>query len=174
MKRWVCDTGPLLHLHQAGLLELLPGMGQIATAPAVANEWRRLVPDMAHTAWPSWLSENTLSVRALEVARNWGRAGLLDSGEAEALALAQETNSEGFVTDDTAAREMAAALGFEVSGSLGVVLSAAAREANDRVEAFAALERLQNRSTLWLSAKVRKEARLALERIVETRGHKAQ
>lgn len=135
---------------------------------------RRLVPDSAHAAWPSWLFEDVLSERALDVAQNWVRAGLLDNGEAEALALAQEQGSEGFVTDDAAAREMAVALGFEVSGSLGVILRAAARGAVSPIEAFDALERLQNRSTLWLSAKVRDEARIALERIVETRGSQPQ
>jgi predicted nucleic acid-binding protein len=174
VKRWVCDTGPLLHLHQAGLLELLPGMGQISTSPAVANEWRRLAPDVAHVAWPSWLSEETLSRNALAVAENWVKAGLLDSGEAEALALAKERDSNGFATDDAAAREMAVALGFDVSGSLGVILSAAARGAMGAAEAFDALERLRNNSTLWLSAKVRNEAHIALERIVQARGGQIQ
>jgi len=169
VKHWICDTGPLLHLHQAGLLELLPRMGQISTAPAVAQEWRRLEPGVAHAAWPSWLFEETLSKEALVIARNWVLAGLLDSGEAEALALAQERDSEGFLTDDAAAREMAVALGFEVSGSLGVVLSAVARGVVSVAEAFGTLEKLQTRSTLWLSTKVRKEARIALERIVEKR-----
>jgi predicted nucleic acid-binding protein len=95
---------------------------------------------------------------------------LLDIGEAETLAMAQEANSDGLLTDDAAAREMAVASGFQVSGSLGVVLSAAARGALGRIEASAALERLQNRSTLWLSAKVRQEGRIALDRILESQG----
>lgn len=167
MKRWVTDTGPLLHLHQAGFLELLPGMGEMLTPPAVASEWRRLAPDFAQAGWPVWLSEVALPKEALAVADNWMRAGLLDRGEAEALALARVTESTGIVTDDAAAREMAAALGFEVSGSLGVVLLAAARGVLDRGEAFGALERLESHSTLWLSARVRTEARAALERIIQ-------
>ena len=170
MTRWACDTGPLLHLHQAGLLELLPCMGQISTAAAVVSEWRRHAPEIIQTAWPSWLSEEMLSPKALAIAHNWVTSGLLDIGEAETLAMAQEANSDGLLTDDAAAREMAVALGLKVSGSLGVVLSAAARGVLGRIEAIAALERLQNRSTLWLSAKVRNEARIALDRILESRG----
>jgi predicted nucleic acid-binding protein len=72
--------------------------------------------------------------------------------------------SNWFLTDDTAARVLAASLGIEVHGSLGIVLWAAATRHLNRSEAEAALNGLAA-STLWLSARVLKEANEALDRI---------
>jgi len=92
------------------------------------------------------------------------KAGLLDPGEAEALALANQLHAEWLLTDDTAARLVASRLGLEVHGSLGVVLWAAAVGHFNRAEAEATLEALSNTS-LWLSARVLDEARGALRQI---------
>lgn len=91
----------------------------------------------------------------------------MHEGEAEVLAVACELRADGFLTDNAAAREMASALGFKVRGSLGVVLGAAAHGTLKSEMAFAALDALENRSALWLSARVRREAYASLVRIVE-------
>ena len=163
MKNFAADTGPLLHLEQAGLLDLIAGLGRAFTTPAVIDEWRRLGVSGSH----EWLSVEPVSATAATVAGAWMRSGLLHKGEAEVLAVACELRADGFLTDDAAAREMASALGFEVRGSLGVVLGAASRGMLKGESAFAALDALQSRSTLWLSARVRREAHAALRRIVE-------
>jgi predicted nucleic acid-binding protein len=54
------------------------------------------------------------------------RVGLLDAGQAEAIALARQLKANWFLTDDTAARVLSASFGLEVHGSLGIVLCAAA------------------------------------------------
>ncbi len=163
MKNFAADTGPLLHLEQAGLLDLLAGMGRVFTTSAVIDEWRRL--GVSET--PKWLTVKPVSANASAVAGSWIRSGLLHKGEAEVLAVACELKTDGFLTDDAAAREMASALGFEVRGSLGVVLGAASRGLLKAENAFAALDAMQSRSTLWLSARVRREAHAALRRILE-------
>ena len=164
MKNFAADTGPLLHLEQAGLLDLLAGIGRVFTTPAVINEWRRL--GVSET--PEWLlTVEPVSANASAVAGSWIRSGLLHKGEAEVLAVACELKTDGFLTDDAAAREMASALGLEVRGSLGIVLGAASRGLLKGEHAFAALDALQSRSTLWLSARVRREAHAAMRRIVE-------
>ena len=163
MKNFAADTGPLLHLEQAGLLDLLAGMGRVFTTSAVIDEWRRL--GVSET--PKWLTVEPVSANASAVAGSWIRSGLLHKGEAEVLAVACELKTDGFLTDDAAAREMASALGFEVRGSLGVVLGAASRGLLKGENAFAALDAMQSRSTLWLSARVRREAHAALRRILE-------
>jgi len=66
-----------------------------------------------------------------------------------------------FLTDDAAARLMAESLGMEVHGSIGVVLWAAAHRLIARIEAERPLTGLE-RSSLWMSPRVRAEARLAL------------
>ncbi len=164
MKNFAIDTGPLLHLEQAGLLDLISGMGRTFTTRTVMDEWRRLGVSTER----EWLAVEPVSANTAAMAGAWRISGLLHEGEAEVLAVACELRADGFLTDDAAAREMASALGFEVRGSLGVVLGAAARGTLQGEMAFAALEALESKSTLWLSARVRREAHTALRRIVET------
>jgi predicted nucleic acid-binding protein len=97
-------------------------------------------------------------------ATGWQQSGLLETGEAETIALALQLSATWLLTDDTAARVFATTLGFEVHGSLGIVLWAAARGHLSREEAAAALDRLAH-STLWISARVLVEARMALDRL---------
>lgn len=98
-------------------------------------------------------------------AQVWQQSGLLHVGEAQALALALQLQANWFLTDDTAARVLSSSLGIEVHGSLGVVLWAAAARHLDRSEAENALKGLAG-SSLWISARVLKEAREALDQIL--------
>ncbi len=155
MRRIVCDTAPLLSLQEANLLNLLPLAGRLYIPPAVKNELRTFDPI------PDWLGTATLSVSFEEEAQAWVRAGLLDVGEAEAIALARQLEADWLLTDDTAARLLARREGLEVHGSLGLVLWAAANRHFDLEAAQAALDSL-SRSSLWISARVMEEARQAL------------
>src|SRR5437660_467052 len=107
--------------------------------------------------------KNSLVEPNLNEAQTWQQSGILDPGEAEALALARQLQADWFLTDDTAARVMAASLGVEAHGSLGLVLWSAAThlerdEAEQRLDALVA-------SSLWISATVLAEARSALNRL---------
>jgi predicted nucleic acid-binding protein len=159
MKRLVADTGPVLHLHEAGALHLLPLIGEISLPPLVAAELRPRI-----SALPKWAKIQALSSTALECALEWRRAGLLHGGEAEALALAREFKADWFLTDDAAARLMAESLNVEVHGSIGVVLWAVASKLVKKSEAESFLIGLE-KSSLWMSLKVRIEARAALEKL---------
>jgi hypothetical protein len=163
MKLVVSNTGPLMHLSQANALDLMQLLGDIHIPPAVAAEAKRHVPSWA-SAMPAWIHLAPLPPTHAAQALAWEKAGLLDRGEAEALALTQQLNADWFLTDDTAARVLATSLGVEVHGSLGIVLWAAATGHLDRTAAEAALHGLAA-STLWLSPRVRKEAHDALEKI---------
>ncbi len=94
----------------------------------------------------------------------WQQAGLLDAGEADALALARQLNADWFLTDDERARLLGKQLGLEVHGSLGVVLWTAAVRLIERKEAEEAFERLAN-SSLWVSSAVLNEVKTALEEL---------
>lgn len=113
---------------------------------------------------PSWIQRLPLDPAHLEDARAWLQAGLLDPGEAQALALAEQIRADWLLTDDAAARTVAKQKGLEVHGSIGIVLWAAATDLLDREEAESALEAL-SRSSLWISGRVLEEAHSALERI---------
>jgi predicted nucleic acid-binding protein len=159
MKRLVADTGPVLHLHEAGALHLLPLIGETFLPPLVAAELRSRIP-----ASPKWLKVQAISSTAQARALEWRRAGLLHGGEAEALALARESKADWFLTDDAAARLMAESLNVEVHGSIGVVLWAAANRLVKKSEAELFLTGLE-KSSLWMSLKVRIEARATLEKL---------
>jgi predicted nucleic acid-binding protein len=160
---WIADTGPLLHLHQADLIELLHSDDDIRTTPAVVSEWSRRVRG---TTLPSWLKVEDPKRQELLLAEKWLAAGVLDQGEAESLAHAVFIRADGFLTDDTAAREFALGENLSVRGSLGVLLMAAARRRLPAETARAAWYRLANHSTLWISPALRREVDAAMERIL--------
>ena len=163
MRRIVSDTGPLLHLAEAGALRLLELTGDVLIPRQVAAEIAYLVPDWRT---PAWITLGPLLEPHSSEAIAWQHAGLLDAGEAEAMALARQIGADWLLTDDAAARLFGSALGMEVHGSLGILLWAAAAGHLDRIEAEASLSRLAA-SSLWLSVRVLEEARSALRRMFE-------
>jgi len=101
MKRLVADTGPLIHLHEAGSLHLLSLIGSVAFPPLVREELRLHAPALPPALPAQWRME-TLSPSAQQRAFAWQQAGLLHRGEAEALALAVAIKPDWFLTDDAA------------------------------------------------------------------------
>ncbi len=78
--------------------------------------------------------------------------------------MARQIAADWLLTDDAAARLFASELGLEVHGSLGVILWAAAMRLLERPAAEQALTQLAA-SSLWLSKRIQREARAALEEI---------
>jgi len=110
------------------------------------------------------MTVDTLTASYEDEAIAWQQAGLLDIGEAEAIALARQINAQWLLTDDAAARLFAQTIGLEVHGSLGIVLWAAAMKYLGRTEAEATLNRLAQ-SSLWVSARVLAQAKAALDQL---------
>lgn len=158
---WVADTGPVLHLAEAGALQLLPLLGEVVVPPAVRDEFGRLRPAESIATFGS-VRELTASSAAQAV--DWGKAGLVDRGEAEAIALARQIPADYFLTDDAAARLLATTLGLRARGSLGVILWLAGQRRISRNEAADYLERLAGTS-LWISPRILLEARTALKEL---------
>jgi predicted nucleic acid-binding protein len=153
-----------LHLSEAQSLDLLRIAGETFIPPSVAIEAKRYIPEW-HNDQPAWIVVTELVEPNLNEAQTWRQSGILDAGEAEALALARQLHADWFLTDDTAARVMAASLAVEAHGSLGLVLWSAAThlqrdEAEQKLDALVA-------SSLWISAAVVAEARSALNRLFD-------
>lgn len=165
MKLFVADTGPLIHLQQIGALDLLPKIGEIWTTPMVLEELRRHVPEFQTASIPNWLHLAEPSTSARSQAAHWIQAGLLDAGEAEALAYASETHSDAFLSDDGSAREMARIYGLESRGTLGIILLASVQGILDRDGASTLLGKLSSHSTLWMSSRVKQSAFEAMGKI---------
>ncbi len=155
MRRIVCDTGPLICLREADLLSTLRAAGRLCVPPAVAEELKTF------DGMPDWIQVIPVDDACLQQARAWARSGILDRGEAHAIALGNQLGTDWFLTDDAAARLIAQQEGLEVHGSLGVVLWAAATGRFDLEAARAALDALE-RSSLWLSTRILEKARAAL------------
>lgn len=164
MRLVVCDTGPVLHLREAGALGLLAKTGDLLIPPAVNNELASRIPNWTN-ARPDWLRIGMLTAEDIRQARRSQAIGELGAGEAEAIALARSARADWLLTDDAGARIVASLLGLEAHGSLGVVLWGAASGHVQRAEAFAALEGLA-RSSLWVSPRIVDEAKQALNRLV--------
>jgi predicted nucleic acid-binding protein len=155
----VCDTGPVLHLREAGVLDVLHHAGEILIPAAVDDELARLVDDWPAVG-PAWLVRRALDPAAAPSPIHHLVASL-DAGETEAILLARQLAADWLLTDDAEARIIAGLAGLEVHGSLGVLLWAAAHRHLDHAEGDAALTRLAQ-SSLWVSPAVLAEARKAL------------
>ena len=161
VRRIVSNAGPLIHLYEADALHLLRLTGETLVPSQVASETAYY---FSRGRAPEWISIAPLDKFHAAESLAWQQANLLDAGEADALALARQLNADWFLTDDERARLLGKQLGLEVHGSLGVVLWVAAVRLIARREAEEAIERLAN-SSLWVSAAVLSEARLALDEL---------
>lgn len=156
MRIVVCDAGPIIHLHESGILFLLKHVGEIFLPRSVSIEVFA-VTNIADS-WPEWLQVVQLDSSELKEAETWAKVGDLHRGEAEAFVLARTKKANWLLTDDSAARIFASLFGLEVHGTLGVVLWNVAHKHLSRNEAERALDNLEQ-SSLWLSAKIFDEAR---------------
>ncbi len=86
----MCDTGPLLHLTEAGATHLLQRAGKIIIPPIVANEFEENFP----VALPDWILTVDLEPVFAQKARAWVKQ--IDAGEAAAIALSSRQKQTGF------------------------------------------------------------------------------
>jgi predicted nucleic acid-binding protein len=117
--RVVCDTGPVFHLIEASLLDLLLKAGEIHIPSTVDSE----LTDLLRQSWkkqkPPWITIDPLTPEENENVESLTLSGLLDPGEAGAILLAKRLKADWFLTDDTAARLFAGSMGLEVHGYAG-------------------------------------------------------
>jgi predicted nucleic acid-binding protein len=118
---------------------------------------------------PDWLTIDVMTEPHVSEAAAWQAAGLLDLGEAEAIALARQVGADWLLTDDAAARLFASELNLEVHGSLGILLWSVAVGKLSHNDAVSGLDRLAA-SSLWISARVLAEAHRALDQMLDSLG----
>jgi predicted nucleic acid-binding protein len=107
----ICDSACLIALERIGRLDLLPALfDPVRIPPAVQEEF-------GHTL--EWLSVQAPADRALVAALGM----LVDSGEAEALALACERDWP-IILDDRQARSVGKRLGIKMIGTVAVIVRA--------------------------------------------------
>jgi predicted nucleic acid-binding protein len=134
----VADTSPIRYLLQIDRIELLPRLYRKVTLPqSVLGELAHPNAPAVVQAWSNHLPE-WVTVRA---AARVELAGVLDAGEAEAIALAQELRADLVLIDEREARGQALKRGLRVTGTIGVLEQAAARGWLDLPDAFRRLSR---------------------------------
>ncbi|MBL7038032.1 MAG: DUF3368 domain-containing protein [Pirellulaceae bacterium] len=148
----VSDTSPLRALDHLGHLDWLEELfDQVYLPPAVASESRE--PPAAFRP----LDVNRypfLHVLAPEnAARVTELLSVLDAGEAEAMALAEELPANVILIDEQTGREVARRLGFSVQGSLGMLVEAKRRGWCSTIQPL--LDRLQVELRFFVSPALR-------------------
>ena len=124
--RVVSNTSPILNLAIVDRLHLLrEQLGEVLVSPKVIEELRldEMLPGSAvikQTAADGWLQMHIVSDLALVRALSRD----LDTGEAEAIALAQQIKADLLLLDERDATRVATALTLKVTGLIGVLLRA--------------------------------------------------
>lgn len=119
----ICDTSPIQYLHQLGLLQILPALGErVLVPPAVVDELavgRSLGVNLPDVEGLDWVTVRPpISEVALPLVTHLG------PGETEVLMLALEMREAVVVLDDALARQTAETLDLHFTGTLGLLLNA--------------------------------------------------
>lgn len=115
------NTTPFIALSSVDLLHVLPAIfGEIGVAPSVVEECREggriFVPDLARLPW--------VKVNAVQSGLQLPALFELDRGERDTLLLAAAHGGALVVMDEKLGRNLAEYMGFQVTGTLGVLAKA--------------------------------------------------
>lgn len=145
----VSSTSPLINLAAIGQFDLLRQMySTISIPPAVYDE---IVvrgsgkPEAAEVQTAPWITVQSVTTTA--PVTHLGPQ--LNPGECEAIALALELRADLLLIDETAARQVAAALHLPLSGLLGMLLSAKQQQQIEAVKPL--LEDLRRQAGFWIA-----------------------
>ena len=147
----VCDAGPLIHLSELDCLSLLNDFSDVLVPEQV---WQEVVQHQANALDESALDFQTVPVNNSSTAsfQSLVKSLSLDYGEQAALSLMELNPDAIFLTDDAAARLAAVSLGYQVHGSIGILIRAIRREQKTKGEVLTILRDIPIRSTLFIRA----------------------
>src|SRR5262245_1759854 len=146
----ICDAGPLIHLDELGCLDLLSGFREILVPDAVWQEVAR------HR--PSALRRRSVQMQRVAVSgspttdlRKLADSFALAAGEIQSLILMADHSDAVLLTDDAAARLVADKLGYEVHGTVGIIVGAIAQNQRTKRQVLNLLRAIPRRSTLYIA-----------------------
>jgi predicted nucleic acid-binding protein len=147
----VCDAGPLIHLDELGCLDLLADIAEILVPPNVWKEVQRHRPSALQSPGVA-LHRVDILPRLTRGLASLIRSYALDAGEAQALRLMRQFPEATLLTDDAAARFVAQQLGYDVHGTIGVIVQALPRKRRTKRQVLNLLRAVPSRSSLFISA----------------------
>ena len=144
----VCDAGPLIHLDEIGDLDLLSDFRTVLVPAQVWEEVsRHRPPALQSVVHLQRISVDISTETQLQVL---ARTLSLASGEQAALSLMAFHSTAILLTDDSAARLAAKALGYRSYGTIGILLRSIRRGLRTQEQIVVALRSLPFRSTLHI------------------------
>lgn len=159
----ICDAGPIIHLDELDCLDLLSDFAQVILPERVRQEIERYRQSALGKSRISF----TITGRRTHFDRGlltMSRTFMLDAGETEALALMKENLNAIFLTDDASARLVAKQMGFEVHGTIGILVRAIRRRYRKPEEVLRVLSELPQKSTLYIKHSLLEEIILKIKR----------
>jgi predicted nucleic acid-binding protein len=151
LPRVVTDAGPLIHLDELECLDLLEDLGLISLPRAVAVEVARHRPQLSlihrkeNFRIVDVVGESSERLRSLIAALG------LNAGERDALTLMEHLSAHLLLCDDAAARLAAESLGYQVRGTIGVLVRSIRTGKRSRQEIISLLKNLPHKSSLHIS-----------------------
>jgi predicted nucleic acid-binding protein len=152
----VCDSGPLIHLDELGSLDLLGDFATVVVPEPVWLEVERHRP-AALLALPGAFERRGVEVAVDARFSALVRSLSLDAGEQAALSCAELQQGGVLLTDDSAARLAAKALGYRAHGTLGILLRALRRRQRSRSQVLSLLRSIPTSSTLHIRRELLEE-----------------
>jgi predicted nucleic acid-binding protein len=146
----VCDAGPLIHLDELGCLDLLSDFREVLVP---AEVWNEVARHRSAALRRRRVRLNRIAVVSApgEALLDLARSLLLGLGELEALSLMATLGPAILLTDEAAARLAANTLGYEVHGTIGIVVRAARREQRTKRQVLNLLHAIPRKSTLFVT-----------------------
>ena len=148
MRKVISNTTPLIGLADIGCFDILQKLYKEIMIPAAVLEEVKSEP--AKT-----LVRNSDFIHVLPVAESKSRkmfSSRLHAGEVEVMLLAEEKQADLLIMDDNAAKKTAKFLGFNVTGTLGILLKAKREGYINEVRPL--LDKLQD-TGFYVSPKIR-------------------
>lgn len=147
----VFDTGPFLHLHEIGLLNILRLFKSILIADEVLKELKEK-PNLHNSI------SKIKNIRLLQLKLNYKDLSKLliekhniDLAESGSISLALQEKADVFITDDLDARTIAKNLNLEVHGTVGVIVRAYREKIISKETAINKIKELHENSSLFIT-----------------------
>ena len=144
----IADAGPLIHLDELDIIDLLSDFGEVLVPESVLGEVMRHRPKLEIASWLYVRQvRKTIDPKIKAIMTRYP----IHVGELDALNLAMSEGNVLFLTDDTAARLAAQSLNIEARGTVGIILRAIRRNLLTKTVTIQILESIPHKSTLHLS-----------------------